>query len=297
VLKSGRQVQYQVSVLGNDYSSVTRNLSYLTTRNPLRVSSILLSPFDMADYLLIALALAIEHIARRGGSWWSYLMAAGVFGALFASRVRADSLAAVILIVVALLPAPKRPTTARLRLLAAIGVALVVVVPSLGGTRFTNGQGGAASNQGHIREIRAGLTELSTFPLGLGIGNVAGVGDRFVLSSKQQGGFTTDNSVLQVSGELGIQALLPWLLMVVLAWRALGRAARRGDGFAGGVRLAFLGILVAGMYHHVFLSFAVPWTLWAAAGLALKWPTDEGAPTVTEARSNMTEPRLVTGLS
>jgi hypothetical protein len=36
------------------------------------------------------------------------------------------------------------------------------------------------------------------------------------------------------------------------------------------VRLAFLAIFVAGMYHHVFLSFPVPWILWAAVGLALR---------------------------
>jgi hypothetical protein len=174
-------------------------------------------------------------------------------------------------------------------------VAAVLIVPSLGGSRFTNGQGGAASNKGHMTELRAGVAEISRTPLGMGIGNVAGVGDRVVLSSSQQGAFTTDNSVLQVGTELGVQALLPWLIMVILTWRALSRASRRGDALTGGVRLALLGILVAGLYHHVFLNFPLPWTLWAAVGLALKWPTPPNAKITTEGASNMNEPHLTVG--
>jgi hypothetical protein len=297
VLKTGHQTQYQVSVLHNDAAVTARNLAYLTDHHPLRVGSIQLSPFDMADYLLLSFALAIERIARHERSRWTYLLCGGVLAALFASRVRADSLAAVIITIVALLPAPKRPTTARLRLIGAVCAAGVIVIPSLGGSRFTNGQGGAASNQGHIREVQHGLSELWHYPLGEGIGNVAGVGDKFVLSGGGQGAFTTDNSVLQVSGELGIQALIPWLIMLGLAWRALGRAARQGDAFAGGVRLALLGIVVAGMYHHVFLNFALPWTLWATAGLALKWPNQEAAETGIKVGSTITAPGVNMGMT
>jgi hypothetical protein len=178
------------------------------------------------------------------------------------------------LAVVALWPTRNRPVAARLRLLAAIVVAAAVIVPSLGGTRFVNAQGGAKSNQGHVSEFSGGLSQLARTPLGLGIGNAAGVGDRFVLGATNQGGFTVDNAILQVGDELGVQALLPWLALMVLTWLALGRAARRDDAFAGGVRLAFLGIFIAGMYHQVFLSFPVAWILWAAVGLALR-PRDD----------------------
>lgn len=269
VVNAGHQIQYQVSVLRIDPATVSRNLGYLVNRNPLRIGSIFLGPFDMADFLLIAFGIAVERIARQDQSRLAYVLGAGIIAALFASRVRADALALVVVVVVALVPAPKRTAAARARLLVALGVAAAIVVPSLGGTRFTNAQGGAVSNKGHVNELTAGLTELQQHPFGLGIANVAGVGDRFVLSKTQQGAFTVDNSALQVGDELGIQALVPWLFMTVLVWIALSRAARHGDAFAGGARLAFLGVLVAGMYHHVFLSVAVSWVLWSAVGLAL----------------------------
>ena len=285
---TGRQLQYQIQVLGNDLQIVTRNLGYLTDRDPLRVGSIFLGPFDMADFLLIPFAVAVERITRGDRSLSAYLLGAGILAALFASRVRADALAAMVVGLVALAPAPKRPITARLRLLGAIVLATLIVVPSLGGTRFVNAQGGAKSNQGHITELSAGLSELIHYPLGLGIGNTPGVGDRFVLAAGQKGAFTVDNAILQVGDELGVQTLLPWLLLVILTWVGLSRAARRSDSFAGGVRLAFLAIFVAGMYHHVFLSFPIAWVLWAAIGLALNTgasapgPAKNGAATDSE---------------
>lgn len=270
ILVTGHQVQYQTSVLGNDTTTVTRDLGYLTNYDPLRVGSIFLSPFDMADFLLIAFAIAIERIARDFRSRGSYLVCAIILAALFASRVRADALAAVIIALIAMLPTPNRPVTARLRLLAAILLAAAIVVPSLGGTRFVDAQGGSQSNADHVTEIATGIEEIVHTPLGLGIGNVAGVGDRFVLTASEQGAFTVDNTVLQVGDELGVQALVPWLVLVILVWLALSRAARRADAFAGGIRLAFLALFIAGMYHQVFLGFPVAWSLWAAVGLVLR---------------------------
>jgi hypothetical protein len=280
VLTTGRQIQYQTSVLGNNQTTVTRNLGYLTNLNPLRVGSNFLSPFDMADFLLIPLAIGIERIARDYRSRGSYVLCALILALLYASRVRADALAAVVIALIALIPTPNRPIVARLRLLGAILVAAAVVIPALAGTRFVNAQGGAQSNQGHISELSGGITTLFRNPLGLGIGDAAGVGDRFVLQDPgQQGGFTVDNAVLQVGDELGFQALLPWLVLMILVWRALGRASRRQDPFAGGVRLAFLALFVAGMYHQIFLGFPVPWILWAAVGLALRPADAQGSDT------------------
>jgi hypothetical protein len=270
VLFSDRQVAYQVTVLHNSPATVARNLGYLLNRHPFRVGSIFFGPFDMADFLILGLAITVERITHDVRARWLYLLCAGIVAMLFASRVRADALAVVIMVVVALVPAPQRPVTARLRLLGAIVLAAVVIAPALGGTRFVNAQGGSESNRGHVTEFKVGVEQLLHYPLGLGIGNVAGVGDRFVLGARAQGGFTVDNAVLQVGDELGVQALVPWLIMVVLVWLALGRAARSTDPFAGGVRLAFLAIFIAGMYHHVFLGFPVAWVLWAGVALALR---------------------------
>lgn len=289
IMVTGKQVQYQASVLGNSTATVTRNLGYLTNFNPLRVGSIFLSPFDMADFLLIVFAIAIERIARDNRSRASYIICAIILAALFASRVRADALAAVVIALIAMVPAPNRPIAARLRLLGAILLAAAVVIPSLGGTRFVDAQGGSVSNGGHVTEITTGIEEIYHTPLGLGIGNVAGVGDRFVLTASEQGAFTVDNTILQVGDELGIQALVPWLVLMILVWLALGRAARQSDAFAGGIRLAFVALLIAGMYHQVFLGFPVTWSLWAAIGLALRRDLWAPAPVIDGAPGNIVE--------
>jgi hypothetical protein len=61
--------------------------------------------------------------------------------------------------------------------------------------------------------------------------------------------------------------------------------------------LALLGIVMAGMYHHVFLNFALPWTLWATAGLALKWPNQEAAETGIKVGSTITAPGVNMGMT
>jgi hypothetical protein len=277
ILTTGRQGEYETTVLGNSATTVSRNLGYLTNLNPLRVGSIFLSPFDLADFLLIPLAIVVERIVRNRGGWTSYVWCAVILMALYATRVRADAVGAVAIALIALIPAATRPIKARLRLLGAVLIAAAVIGPALVGTRFVNAQGGAQSNQVHVSELSGGVNTLVRDPLGLGIGDVAGVGDRFVLQQpgQTQGAFTVDNSVLQVGDELGLQALVPWLVLLILVWFALCRAARKQDPFAGGVRLAFLAVLVAGMYHQAFLTYPVPWILWAAVGLALR-PSDDG---------------------
>ncbi|MGH9125512.1 MAG: hypothetical protein ACRDZ8_12415 [Acidimicrobiales bacterium] len=277
ILVTGRQVSYQTSVLGNNQTTVVRDLGYLTNIHPLRISSLFLSPFDLADFMLIPLAIAVERIARNYRSKWSYVLCGVVLLILFATQVRADALGAIAIGLIALIPTPHRPAVARLRLLGAMLIGALVLLPALSGSRFFNGQGGAKSNHGHVSELTGGVQTLARNPLGLGIGDAAGVGDRFVLQQPgQQGGFTVDNAVLQVGDELGVQALLPWLLLMILVWRALGRASKQPDPFAAGIRLAFLAILIAGMYHEPFLTFPVPWILWAAIGLVLR-PAGVGA--------------------
>jgi hypothetical protein len=278
MLYSDRQWLYQVKVLGADPSKAAEVFNRLYSFNPLRISSILLSPFDMSDFLLLPVAIAIERIARQDRSRWSYLLCAGVVFALFASRVRADGVAVMVIFLVALVPSPTRPTAARWRLLAAVCAGALLVVPSLGGTRFTNAEGGKASNQSHVTELQTGFNQLVHHPFGAGLGTIPGVGDRYLLRAHDQGQFSHDNSLLQVGDELGLQALLPYLVLLVLVWRGLSRSARRGGPFEGGVRLALLGMLVAGMYHHVFLSYPVPWTLWAAVGLAIGSSSRTAAP-------------------
>jgi hypothetical protein len=57
------------------------------------------------------------------------------------------------------------------------------------------------------------------------------------------------------------------LLVGFILWE-LKRRASAGDDMAAALGFGLLGVLIAGMYHQVFLTFPVPWTLWAGLGLA-----------------------------
>jgi hypothetical protein len=103
----------------------------------------------------------------------------------------------------------------------------------------------------------------------LGLGDQPGTAARSVQTAHIiYGGNVSDNSILQVGDELGVQALLPWLAMMGLVlWEFKRRG--RNDPFATALGLGLLGIVIAGLYHHVFLTYPVPWTIWGGAGLAL----------------------------
>jgi hypothetical protein len=80
---------------------------------------------------------------------------------------------------------------------------------------------------------------------------------------------TTDNSVTQVADELGAQALIPWAALLISLVVALWRRSRTGGAHTGAAFLALVGVLVAGQYHHVFILYPVPWTLWAIIGFGM----------------------------
>jgi hypothetical protein len=143
----------------------------------------------------------------------------------------------------------------------------LLVVPALAGTRFVGAQGGASTDQAHIDSIEGGIKLIYRFPLGVGLGYQPSTANRFASTAALTD--ISENSILQVGDELGIQAIFPWLFMVFFVLRALYKRSSRGDPYAAAMGFGLLGVLVAGLYHHVFLLLPVPWTIWACAGLAL----------------------------
>jgi hypothetical protein len=273
VLHRAHQPQYLQFVLHDNAVAVADALRYLLNTHPLHVSSIFLSPYDMSDYLLIVAALVAERISRDARSPSNYVLLGAVVGALFFSRVRADALALVVMLVLVVLPAPRRPVEGRIRMILALLVGAALVVPSLSGSRYVGAQGGSSSATGHVKEINRGVSLLVHNPLGLGLGIQPSTITRLAGASGGQTNITTDNSITQVGDELGIQGLLPWLVLLVLTSAALARRARTADEYTTAAGLALLGVLIAGQYHHVFLVYPVPWTLWATVGLALPGAT------------------------
>jgi hypothetical protein len=270
VLTTARVPTYFLSVLGLPYAVTVQNLEYITTLHPLHVSSVFLSPFDMSDYFVLVVAVAAVRISRGSRSIFLYVVLGASLAAIFFSRTRADALAAVIVLVLIVLPNARSPRESRLRLIGALLLAAALIVPSLGGTRFVGAQGASTSTAKHLSDFESSFNIIETYPLGLGLGSVPSSVNRFVVQGFAHN--TEDVSqdlVIQVAYELGLPALIPWLAMVGLVLLALKRRAGRGDVFATAMGFALLGIVIAGLFHHVFLQFPLPWTLWMGAGLAL----------------------------
>jgi hypothetical protein len=270
VLNTAHVATYEFRVLGLPPSVVAQNLGYIFNISPLRVSSIFVSPFDMGDYLVLVTAAVATRISSDRRSPLNYVILAAVLGAIFFSRSRSDGLAAVIILVLIALPTSRSPIEGRVRLIGVLLVAAVLVVPSLGGTRFVGAQGGTASSKAHITAIENGIDVIESHPLGVGLGVQPSTANRFASTAKTiLNGNISENSIIQVGDELGIQALIPWLAMMTFILLALKRRASGGDDFAAILGFGLLGVVIAGLYHHVFLLLPVPWTLWAGAGLAL----------------------------
>ena len=294
VLHRAHQTQYLQAVLHEPNSQVLQGLHFITNPHPLHVTSIFLSPYDMADYLLLVVGVTLGRIGNKRDNPWNYILLIGSMAVIFFSEVRADLLAGIVILVIAIAPAAKRLTESRIRLGMVLLAAALIVAPYLGGTRFVNAQGGASSNQGHIREFENGVALTVHHPLGLGLGDQPATSSRFSTALGLQGenptiiegavvfnpsyliatipqppNVVSDSSIAQVSDELGLQGFIPWIALLVMVLMAVYRRLQSADSFAAGAGLAMIGLLIAGQFHHVFITFPLAWSLWACLALAL----------------------------
>jgi hypothetical protein len=270
IFHTARVQIYEVRVLNSLPSAVEKNLGYVTSLSPLRIGSVFLGPFALGDYTIIVATLAALRIRQNHREWLPYAVLAVSLAANFFTGSRSDGLALIVVLVLVAVPNAKTPVEGRLRLIAGIVLAAVLIVPALAGTRDVGAHGGGKSASGHLSEIQDGLHLIETVPFGLGLGDQPGDSIRFANEQKViYGGDISDNSITQVGDELGVQALLPWLLMVAFIFLALKRRASSGDFFATVMGLSLLGVMIAAQYHQAFLDYPLPWTLWGGAGLAL----------------------------
>ncbi|HUC05073.1 MAG TPA: hypothetical protein VL961_06725 [Acidimicrobiales bacterium] len=278
---TARVPQYLTNVLGDSPSFADSSVKYAISSGVSfhHITSILLSPYDFADYMIIVALVAAVHISYRHRSVFTYAVFAIAAACIWFTQVRGDAVAVGIALVLVAIPASRTPLEGRIRLVALLVLAAVLVVPALGGSRFSGSNKGAQlSSQGHIYEIEDGLGVIYYEPLGLGLGNQPGVGLKYNTSSALiNGGDISDNMITQVGDELGLQSMIPWLIMMFLVGLALQRRASKGDELAAGIGFAFVGWIIAGQTHHVFLTFPGPWTLWVVMGLAVNLTPAETA--------------------
>jgi hypothetical protein len=266
VLETARVPQYETNVIRLSPAGLDSLLHELNV-TPVRAGSVLLSPFSLGDYLLISFAFAIEIVTRARASALAHLAVAVIGIGLVMTFARAGVLGGLVIILVATRPLPGRTGSARLRFAVLALIVFVLAAPGLYQTRLSGANGGSASSTEHIRETTTGLVNLTKKPLGSGLGTAPGVGDRF--STPQT--IVSDNSYVQVGNELGILTMLVFVALLVALVPKLRAAAGvdPSDMLSAGARAACIGLIVSGLFHHVWIDFPVSWTLWLTAGLAL----------------------------
>jgi len=265
---------YELEVLDSPIDGVVQLVRWTTTR-PVRVGSLFVGPFNFADFMLLPAGLLLARLARRAARPRDVALIVAAGGCILASQTRANIIALVVMALLALAPAGGRAAALsagrifanRLRLAAIVVLAVAAFIPSLASTRLGGAAESGESTQGHFDEIRGGIELLTEYPLGFGLGTAPAVAVR------EEGALViiSDNSFLQVGNELGAVMMVLFIVILFALVRRLGRAARDDpdNDLAAGARLALLGLLVAGAFHHVFQNFAIAWLVWGMAGLAL----------------------------
>jgi hypothetical protein len=266
--------QYQSAVQGLTPVQLQQDFGWLFL-DPVRVGSVLISPFEFVDLLLVGLALVVDRLVRGNAPAIATLGAIAIPLALLASRTRINLVAAAIVLLLVLRPAPNRVAATRARVALLVIAGAVLLAPTQIGTRVTGADGGAESSRAHVEEFMDGLTYLIQEPRGSGLGTSPGVGARFGL----QQSLTSDNAYLQVGNELGLPMMVLFVVLLIAILRALHRAEQRPDSgdLAAALRAAGIGLCLVGMLHHVWLGIPVAWLFFAGAGVALSSHPREGS--------------------
>lgn len=250
-------------------------------KDVIRAGSVLMSPLNLSFYLLIPIGLLLERLVSKRVSH-SFVNLLVVAGGLVATVTRSSVAAALLMAAIALRPDRSSPRPGRLRLaiLGAAGVMIALPLASSTGltTRATHPTTADPSAEAHRTQVEQAIDLLTRQPLGRGLGTAPGVGERFAV----QGQVTSENAYLQVGNELGIPAMVLFIAALVAVLRSLARA-RDEPAFplARGLWLAGIGLVVTGLFLHVWLDVNVSWTFWGAAGLALN-PAAAPAPDLPE---------------
>lgn len=274
----GRSLQvqrYRADVLGVTAPNFLNNSLYFDAVGKPgigRVGAVQFSPLALAFSLLLPLAVGVERIARQRARLWEYLGTGSIAVALLLTQTRSVLLGALFIAGAALRAAPGRTRLARTRLALVLVVMLAMTAPLALRTGLTERitavtDTGDESTSIHLDGLRAGLEVAREQPLGQGLGTSPTVSERFDVAGR----VVSENSYLQVANEVGIPTMVVFIVLLILLVRRLSRAAALNPGLppVAALRGALLGMLVAGLFLHVWNDFDVAWRLWGGAGLAL----------------------------
>ena len=265
---------YQLAVLHVSPSNYSNILIYdqLGGHQVVRVGSILLSPLTLGFYLILPLGFSLRRALRPSGARLASGPATVIALALLLTLTRSAIFAGLVVTLVTLGARSRSVPARRARLvllLMAGAIVLTPVVASSGlGARSATTLQSSGSTSDHLRGLRNGLDALVHAPTGLGLGTQPGVGDRFAIANK----LTSEDSYLQIGDELGVSALILWVILLVTLLFALARARAADDpevALATALFAIGVGLAVGSFFLHVWLDFTLAWSFWAGAGLAI----------------------------
>jgi hypothetical protein len=262
--------RYQAEILGFvvERGNVL-NHSVLAGREFVRAGSLLLDPVALGFYLVVPLALAVSLIIRQRGGFAVYASTLAIIAALMLTFTRSALLSGMLAVAVVIRAGRERPTRGRARaaLFLAGAVALALPLAAETGLARRTVSETEGSNASHLESLRLGLEAVENQPLGRGLGTAPGVGDRFNVAGK----VTSENAYLQVGNEVGVVAMVLFVALVVVVTRRVGRLARTDPDqpFTTGLWGAGIGLMVGGLFLHVWLDFTLTWLFWGAAGLVV----------------------------
>lgn len=290
VIDTAKVPNYLVSILHEPAAQVPGSIQYVVPTGLRRATSLLLSPFDLGDYMILVIAFLAQKVSRADKSAWTLAVLLGALAVTYLTKVRADLLVALAVVALSVLPSPAKTARGRATLVVAVGLAIVVALPNLTGSRLLGGQSAVSSNRDHVTELSRAISTIEHAPLGLGLGYQPATVSRFQLLSGQGVNIASGISEIQVINELGIEGLLPWLAMFATLLVELRRRRSDPDPFVSGAGIALLALLVAAQGHPVFSAYPAPWTLMAAVGLALNGPRPKRAAPVASREDALPDP-------
>jgi hypothetical protein len=240
-----------------------------------RAGSLFNDPLSFGFFMVIPFAVALERVAaKKGAALGTAVAVAGVVGVIF-SGTRGAAIAGGVGVLLALVFGPSRIAPNRLRLVVAVLLGAVVLLPFAGQSTLvdrlvslTKPASETHSNQVHVDRARAGWTALLDRPLGRGLGANSQTGARYDTTTA----ITTEDAYLQTGAEFGVPGLLAFVGFLGVALVSLRRRAMRlveHSGLAGGVWLAGCGLTLGALTLQVWTQLTVTLVFWTLAGVAL----------------------------
>jgi hypothetical protein len=242
----------------------------------LRVGSTLLQYWALGFYMVIAAAALSDRIVRGTARRWHYVALVLCGAAVLLTQTRSAILGLSVVLAATLVRRSGRTIQgagARIRFSLIVGAIAAVAIPAafaLGLVSRFNGEDDYSSNDSHQGSLNVGYGILVDHPLGRGLATAAGAGQR----ADVEGNVVTETQLLQIGTQLGLLGLALWVGVVLTSIIVLNRAASRAPPWvdtsaATGMRIALIGLLVAGTFLQVYIDFALSWAVWSLAGAGL----------------------------